>query len=161
MSYIDELFAKIKEEKQTSNRITLASFSNPNLTFYGDFMNDVMSAQKCKISEVGEKMGLERRVFQYVRSRVAKNRREITFFEALRFCVVMNFSFPVSLEYLKLCGYYLNYGLKRDQFISLILNNNHKSQVEENIRLDAINLVEAHYSDLRFDFLKGFMKMNK
>ena len=155
MNYIDDLISKIKKE----DSITMSSFSNPNLTFYGDFMNDVMSAQKCKISEVGEKMGLERRVFQYIRSRNAKNRRDITFFEVLRFCIAMNFSLMISLEFLRICGFCLNNGLERDRIISIILEKNHNNTDEEIIRMDAINLIEVHYCDLNFDYCEGIKKI--
>lgn len=159
MNYIDDLISKIKKEDRNNEQSTFASFVNPKLAFCGDIMNKIMSTKKCKISEIGEKMGLERRVFQYIRSRNAKNRRDITFFEVLRFCIAMNFSLMISLEFLRICGFCLNNGLERDRIISIILEKNHNNTDEEIIRMDAINLIEVHYCDLNFDYCEGFKKI--
>ena len=159
MNCFEQIIKTINSTKEINNQIISECFTNPDFAFYGDLMNHVLSAGKLKISDVGAMMGLERRTFQYIRSRNCKKRREISLFEAVRFCIVMNFEPSYSLEFLKICGFFLTNRLMRDRIVQTILNSTHNNQAECNRRLDAINLVEAHYSDLNFDYLVEFKRL--
>ena len=93
--------------------------------------------------EVANDMGLDSRVLSYILSRTDSKHREITFYEALRFCVVTNLYVGECLAFLNVCNYSLCYKRLRDRIIYIILRStSHQSKLEMDARLDCLSALE-------------------
>lgn len=110
--------------------------------FYGDTMSRTILNRKSTKIEIASDMGLDSRVLGYILSRTDSKHREITFYEALRFCVATNPSIGESLAFLNVCNYSLCYKRLRDKIIYIILSTSHRSKLEMDARLDCLAALE-------------------
>lgn len=110
--------------------------------FYGDSISRLVKHSGEKASDVANNMYIEPRTFGYIRSKIDKRHRHITFWETLRFIVVIDLPINDGLNLLHLCGYCLCRQRVRDKIIYLTLNAKNTSVFEMNARLDVLFALE-------------------
>ena len=110
--------------------------------FYGDTISRLVKDSGEKASDVANNMYIDPRTFGYIRSKADKRHRHISFWEALRFIVVIDLPINDGLNLLHLCGYCLCRQRVRDKIIFLTLNAKNTSVFEMNARLDILSALE-------------------
>ena len=110
--------------------------------FYGDTMSRTILNRKSTKIEIASDMGLDSRVLGYILSRNDSKHREITFYEALRFCVATNLTIEDSIAFLNVANYSLCYRRLRDRIIYIVLGTCHRSKLEMDARLDCLSALE-------------------
>ena len=146
MNYIEVILDYLKNPSHYFDQFSPQTDEETLTKMYSDFYGDTMSRTilNCKSTkiEIASDMGLDSRVLCYILSRNDSKHREITFYEALRFCVVTNLSVGESLAFLNVCNYSLCYKRLRDKIIYIILSTNHQSKIELDSRLDCLSALE-------------------
>lgn len=110
--------------------------------FFGDTISRLVKDSGEKVSDVACNMCIDPRSFGYIRSKADKRHRHITFWETLRFIVVIDLPINDGLNLLHLCGYCLCRQRVRDKIIFLTLNAKNTTVFEMNARLDILFALE-------------------
>ena len=147
MNCIDVILNYLKDPSQYLDQFPLqvneASISRMYSDYYGDTMSRIIHNCKSTKIDVANDMGLDSRVLDYIISRNDSKHRNITFYEALRFCVVTNLSIGECLAFLSICNYSLCFKRLRDKIIYIILSTRHQTWWSQmGARLDCLSALE-------------------
>lgn len=148
MNCIDVILDYLKNPSQYFDQFTLQTDEETLTKMYSDFYGDTMSRiihfSKNTTTDVAYDMNLNLRVLGYIISRTDSRHRNISFYEALRFCVVTNLSIGESLAFLNTCNYSLCLKKIRDRILYIVLSDSHShhSKLEMDARLDCLSALE-------------------
>lgn len=160
MGIIDIILDYLNNPSQYFDQFTLQTDEETLTKMYSDFYGDTMSRTiKSTKIEVANDMGLDSRVLSYILSRTDSKHREITFYEALRFCVATNLNVGECLAFLSICNYSLCLKKLRDRIIYIVLSTSHHTKLGMDARLDCIAALEDNEpwnTDDRYEYLTLF-----
>lgn len=137
----------LKENPNVSALSYPFSFSNTSFEGYIDFIKREISNSHRTYTSVANDMGIDSRVFGYIKSRTDSHYRHIQFYEALRLIVVLNLSITEGLYFLTTCNFLLVHSFVRDNIIFEILRNQHTNPIEMTERLQCIDALESNEPD--------------
>ena len=146
MNCIDVILDCLNNPSHYLEQFTLQTDEETLTKMYSDFYGDTMSRiiLSCKSSKisVATDMGLDSRVLGYILSRTDSKHREITFYEAIRFCVTTNLSISDCLAFINICNYSLCFKRLRDRIVYIVLSTRHYTKLEMDARLDCLAALE-------------------
>lgn len=144
LNIILEFLNTIPEEPLDQIDLILPSETTSSMfsDFFGDTISRLLKDSGDKCSDIANNMCIDPRTFGYIRSKADKRHRHITFWETLRFIVVIDLPINDGLNLLHLCGYCLCRQRVRDKIIYLTLNAKNTSVFEMNARLDILFALE-------------------
>ena len=91
---MDSIIFRISQSIKLSSSVSPdkieSVFKNEKNSFYGDLITSLIKVSGDNLSNFSSAIGIEKKVFENVRSKSSKNSREISFFETMRVLVALN-----------------------------------------------------------------------
>ena len=158
-SIIFRISQSIKLSSSVSPDKIESVFKNEKNSFYGDLITSLIKASGDNLSNFSSAIGIEKKVFENVRSKSSKHRREISFFETMRVLVALNLDQTHSERLMTECHCAIPDKLPRDKALRAIVFTQHLNNEEKRLRLRCLELVESNFTNLNFDFLSAIKKI--
>ena len=149
-----------------SNKIDYDFIAPTNVfgaTFYGDLIDSMIKCSDLSFTYVACEMGIDVRKLSYIKSRFDTKHHHISFYDSLKFVIVLNLSLVESISFLRNCNYCLCPAYERDQIIYQILSFPHSDTEGMIYRLDCINALEVNepFNDNNYDYLTLFQYLKR